>query len=239
MLREKADLIGGLARIPARPATVLAGDAAGLAAGIRALPADIGAVLLTGVLPERAREVRRILRDGRARPLVTEEDLTAIALVAAALGSPAGAGQRTHRRMVLAGAGELPVLATLLMASGVHDITTWNQCDAIAFPLYTIMFGADTVIDLVGELPSRADNRLAGITVITPEDAIAAPYAAAGLLSAALHTPGLDFDVETYRLCALVLATQFDKPVSRVRGVALTRLVADTATSAFHSPHSR
>lgn len=241
-LRAEAEFISDLARVPARPMTILAADAAGLAAGIRALPAEVGAVLLTGVALDRAREVSMELQDGPARPLVTDEDLSAIALTAAIAGSLAGAGQGTHRsRVVLAGAGELPALATLLMACGVSDVTTWNQSDAMSFPLINIVSGVDTVVDLVGELPSRTDSLLAGITVITRDDAITAPYAAAGLLRAALCNPGLVFDVETYRACALTLAaaSPFTRPPSYVGGVSLSHSVADAVTGVFHAQHSR
>jgi malate dehydrogenase (oxaloacetate-decarboxylating) len=238
-LREEAELISGLARVPARVTVILASDAAGLAAGIRALPADIGAVLLTRVEPERARHVQQELQDSRARPLLTDADVTAIALAAAALGSLAYAGRRTQGgRVVLAGTRDLPLLAALLMAAGVGDITTWHQSDAVIFPLHNIVFGADTVIDLVGELPSSATSRLAGITVITRDDAGAAPYAAAGLLQAAVHAPGLTFDFEVYRACAhaLTAAPASDRPVPYLKGIALTQLIADAV---FHTQHSR
>lgn len=241
-LRDGAELISGLARVPVRPTAVLAADAAGLAAGIRALPADIGAVLLTRVDPMRAREVQRELRDSHARPLLTDEDVTAIALTAAALNSLAMVGRRAQgNRVVLAGARDLPILTSLLMAVGVDDITTWNTSDATIFPLHNIVFGADTVIDLVGELPSGATRQLGGLTVITREDTAAAPYAAAGLLGAAVRAPGLAFDVEIFSVCAFALA---DVPPSRRsvplgKGIAVTRLVADAVLSGFCTQPSR
>jgi malate dehydrogenase (oxaloacetate-decarboxylating) len=241
-LRDEAELISGLARVPARATVILASDAAGLAAGIRALPADIGAVLLTRIEPERARHVQQELQDSRARPLLTDADVTAIALAAAALDSLAKAGRRAQgNRVVLAGARDLPVLTTLLLAAGVDDITTWNQSDAVIFPLHNIVFGADTVIDLVGELPSHAAGSLGEITVITRDDAGTAPYAAAGLLHAAVHAPGLSFDLEIYRACAQVLMTvsSSDRSVPFVKGIAVTQLVSDAVTNVFHTHLSR
>jgi hypothetical protein len=240
-LRDGAELISGLARVPARPAAILASDAAGLAAGIRALPADIGAVLLTRVAPERAREVQRELQDGRARPLLTDEDVTAIALAAAALDSLAKAGRRAQgHRVVLAGARDLPVLTSLMMAAGVDDITLWNTSDAAIFPLHNIVFGADLVIDLIGELPPHMAGRLGGLTVITRADTGAAPYAAAGLLAAAVRAPGLAFDLEIFRACAQALMTvPSGRSVPLAKGVAATHLVADAVTGVFHSRLSR
>jgi malate dehydrogenase (oxaloacetate-decarboxylating) len=239
-LRDEAELISGLAQVPARPTPIPASGAPTLAAGIRALPADIGAVLLTRVESERARHVQEELQDGGARPLVTDADVTAIALAAAALGSLAYAGRRTQdSRVVLAGARNLPLLTTLLMAAGVSDITIWHQSDAVIFPLHNIVFGAHIVIDLVGELPSSTTGRR---TVITRTDAGAAPYAAAGLLQAATYAPGLTFDIEVYSACTYALMAAADRSVPHVKGgkgVALTQLIADAATSVFHTQHSR
>ncbi|WIV60884.1 hypothetical protein [Amycolatopsis nalaikhensis] len=241
-LRDSAELISGLARVPARPTVILATDATGLAAGIRALPADIGAVLLTRVDPARAREVQRELQDSEARPVLIDEDVTAIALAAVTVDSLAKAGRRAHgSRVVLAGARDLPILTSLLMAAGVDDITTWNPSDAAIFPLHNIVFGADTVIDLVGELPTRATARLGGLTVITREDTGVAPYAAAGLLGAAVHAPGLAFDIEIFCACAQVLMTVSSprRSVPNVAGIAVTQLVADAVTSVFHTQLAR
>lgn len=236
-LRDSAELISGLARVPVRPTVILASDAAGLAAGIRALPADIGAVLLTRVDPARARAVQRELQDGGARPVLTDEDVIAIALAAVAVDSLAKAGRRAQgSRVVLAGARDLPVLTSLLMAAGVDDLTTWNASDAAVFPLHNIVFGADTVIDLVGELPRRTSRRLGGLTVITREDASVALYAAAGLLRAAVHAPGLAFDIEIFCACAQVLMTvSSGGSVPFVKGIAVTQLVTDAVTSVFHT----
>jgi malate dehydrogenase (oxaloacetate-decarboxylating) len=218
--------------------TASAAVAPARAAGFRsATPA----VLLTRVAPERVREVQRELQDSHARPLVTDEDVTAIALAAAALDSLAKAGRRAQgHRVVLAGARDLPVLTSLMMAAGVDDITLWNTSDATIFPLHNIVFGADLVIDLVGGLPPHAAGRLGGLTVITRADAGAAPYVAAGLLAAAVRAPGLAFDLEIFRACAQALmAVPSGRSVPLARGVAVTHLVADAVTGVFHTQLSR
>jgi malate dehydrogenase (oxaloacetate-decarboxylating) len=229
-LSLEAELVGRLAGLPARQKIIPASDAAGLAAGIRALPADIGAVLLTAVAPARARQAQQELRDGGARPLVTREDATAIALAALATRTLAAAGRSRGSRVVLAGARELPLLITLLMAAGVTDLTTWEPADAAIFPLHGIVFGADVVIDLAGALPPRVAARLGGTTVLTGADAAAAPYAAAGLLHAAVTTPGLVFGIDVYCACADVLVRGAGTTVSVSQGTALTRLVAEAVS---------
>ncbi|MFD8497364.1 hypothetical protein [Amycolatopsis sp. NPDC059657] len=238
-LREVAALISGLARVAARPRAVLSADATGLIAAIRALPPDTGAVLLTRVTPERARQVRRELRDSDPRPLLTDEDVTTIALASATSDAlPTTWRRRAHgARVVIAGAREMPGLTALLMASGIADITTWNLADAVVFPLHNIVFGADAVVDLVGALSPD----LAGISVITREDAGKALYAASGLLRAAACASGLGFDVEVFRACARALsaAPPAGRSMPFVKGIALTRLVADAATSVFQNQLSR
>lgn len=242
VLRHKAELLSGLVRLPVRPTVIPAEDAPGLAAGIRALPSDIGAVLLARVAPQRAGAVQSLLREGGSRPLLIEQDITAIALAATTLAALRQAGRpAVSSRVVLAGTHELPILPVLLMAAGVGDITMWNPADAAVFPLHDIVFGADVVVDLVHGLPPRAANRRGGVTVIHACDTPSAPYAAASLLQAAVGVPGLEFDTETYSACALALATlpASDGLTSYLKGIALTCLVADAVTDAVRDLPAR
>lgn len=233
-LRNATELISGLAQLPAKPAPIFAPDAEGLAAGIRALPVDVGAVLLTHVEPDRARQVRQELRERGGRPLVTDEDITAISFAVAALGTLNAAGRLApHSRVVLAGTRDLPLLIPLLMVAGVGDLTIWQPSDSAVFPLHNAVFGADVVIDYVGELPSTANGSLAGTTVITRADTGAAPYAAAGLLQAAMRHVRLNLDVEVFSACVRALMTTpvNHRPVPHLKGIALTRLVVEMVTS--------
>lgn len=237
-LRAQGELISGLARVPVEPKLILAADTAGLAAGIRALPPDLEAVLLVDVEPSRAAAVQRELRASGGRPLMTQPDAAAIALAAATLSALTDTGLRLlTSKVILAGTDDLPILTALLMAAGVGDITTWTPSDAPVFPLHNILFGANAVIDLVGGLPSDEAGRRSGIAVIRSSDATSAPYAAAGLLRAAVNTPGLSFDIEIYRACSLALAAippANGSTMPYLKGIALTQLIADNATTAFH-----
>lgn len=234
-LREDADLIGRLAGVGVRPAVILAADAAGLAAGVRALPPEIGSVLLAHVEPERALAVQQELRDSGARPTMTEQDALSIALAIATLDVLTDGGRRLDAsRIVLAGTSELPGLVTLLMATGVGDITTWNKPDSEVFPLNRIMAGADVLIDLINARPAGDGLHHAGTRLITWDDAHAAVHVAAGLLRAAADLPGATLDLETYRSFALALTATGD-----FASAALTRLVLRVATTVFKTRQAR
>ncbi|NBH03522.1 hypothetical protein [Amycolatopsis sp. SID8362] len=242
IVQEFARHLGGLAQVPVRPVTLDATDAAQLVAGVRALPPDAGAVLLTHADPGRTRAAQKELRAGGARPVVTDQDATAIALTAALLGAVTGHGRRSGGlqcgRVVLAGARELPILAPLLVAAGFADLTLWNPADAGRLPLRNVVSGAHAVLDLVGGLPgwAAAEHDL-GMIVITRGDAYTAPCAAAGLLRAALRTSaGAWFDVETYHTAALALAAAgAGWPVSHGKARALTHRVTDSVTQLFRT----
>ncbi|MBN9101355.1 MAG: hypothetical protein J0I49_25070 [Pseudonocardia sp.] len=157
---------------PGRPlATILAGDAATLqrlaripavtrpasqwdatdtvAEQIRQFPPEITAVLLTRTSPTRARSVQRLVEQAGGRPVLTDEDATAIALTAAALVYLRGLGRDQYRaRILIADATRMPILSALLLATGFPDITLWNTPDAAWFPLHRAARDADVVIDL-------------------------------------------------------------------------------------------
>jgi malate dehydrogenase (oxaloacetate-decarboxylating) len=99
VLREYAELISGLARVPVGPVVLEAADPAQLAASVRALPADIR--LLTHAEPGRTRMVRRDLRNTGGLPVVTDQDATAIALAAALLAALAQHGRRPRGSRVV------------------------------------------------------------------------------------------------------------------------------------------
>jgi len=239
IVRGFAEHLSALARVPVRPVTVEAADAAQLAAGIRALPADVGPVLLTHADLERTRVVQQDLRGSGVPLVLTDQDATAIALTAAVLAAVADRPTALRiGKVVVAGAQYLPILAPLLVAADVADITTWNASDAVAFPLQHVVYGADAVVDLVGALPGWvAKGRHAEIVVITRGFARTAPCAAAGLLRAALNDPAVTFDLATYRAAAqaLISALTVERPLTQQNARVLTGRVTDAAGSQTHT----
>lgn len=239
IVREFAEHLGALAHVPVRPVTVGAADAAQLAAGIRALPADVGPVLVTHADLERTRRVQQELRDSGLPLVLTDQDATAIALTAAVLAAVADRPRaRRAGKVVVAGAQHLPTLAPLLVAAGIADITTWNVADAVAFPLQHVVYGADAVVDLLGALPSWvAEDRHAEIALITRGSALTAPCAAAGLLRAALLDPETTFDLATYCAAARALtsASAADRPLTQRNAQDLTDHVTDAVRPPIHT----
>lgn len=239
IVREFAEHLGGLADVPVRPVSVEAVDAAQLSAGIRALPADVGPVLVTHADLERTRLVQEDLHGSTGLLVLTDQDATAIALTAAVL--TALAKRPTTRkggRVVVAGARYLPILPTLLVAAGIADITTWNAADAVAFPLRQVAYGADAVVDLVGALPDWVDaDRHSTTAVITRGDARTAPCVAAGLLRAAVRDPDTTFDIATYLAAARALTTAPPPalPLTQRKARVLTHRVADAVRPLAHT----
>ncbi|WIY00948.1 hypothetical protein QRX60_44045 [Amycolatopsis mongoliensis] len=239
IVHEFAEHLGGLARVTVRPVTVDAADAAELAAGIRALRAEVGPILLTHTDPERTRLVQQDLRDGGMPLVLTDQDATAIALTTAVLVAVADRPPASRiGKVVVAGAQYLPILAPLLAAAGVADITTWNTSDAVTFPLRHVASGAGAVVDLIGALPGWGDeDRHAELAVITRGAARTAPCAVAGLLRAALRDPATTFDLATYLAAAraLITAHAVDLPLTQRNAQVLTDRVTDAVRSPIHA----
>jgi malic enzyme len=236
VLAEYTELIHDLTGLPAHPLMVTATDDDHLAASLRGLPADIGAIALTHTDPARARAAQQTLRAVGGLPVVTDEDTTAIALAAAVLTSLARAGSTPlASKVVIAGAEHLPGMCALLMAVGIGDIVSWREADAHVYPLYRVVHGADVVIDLLG-----AARELTGATVITPDDPAGRLLALPGLLSAVVQTPVPVLDVSLYRVCALALAasTPRDRLLPDLADPAVTDNIAHAATQALHRPRS-
>lgn len=202
-LREHAGV--GVARH-----AVTAADAAQLTAALRSLPPETAAIFLTRTEPERARAVQREFAAAGSVAVVTDHDATAIAVAAAVLITLKRIGVTPgESQVVIAGAQTLPVLPPLVMAAGVADLLSWNQADAIGFPLASVAREATAVIDLLGAAPTTLTPAFADtpVPVIAPDE-VTALVAAAGLLRALAATRPRSFgadpyhDVNVYLACA-------------------------------------
>lgn len=213
-----------------------------VAAEIRALPADIGAVLF-GFTADRQGLLSTDGVGGRdVRPVLSERDAAAVVLGASALRALARLRRRVRdSRLVVAGAREVPLLSPILMASGVGDLTVWNAADATIFPLHHVLHGADVAIDLLGGHPSAAYER-AGIVSLGWADAGLTPFVTAGLLRAGLSRREIVLDIEVMAACARALAPMAlpaAGPYVRGQGAAAARLVADVAGEVCRARVSR
>lgn len=240
IVRRYATLIDHLAGLPVRVLSPDAGGAQHVEAELRDLPPDVGAIFLPHARPEFACQVRALTG---GRPVLTDQDTTAIALTAALLTTLSRASRVPRAsKVVIAGADTLPILGPLLMVCGVGDITTWNPADALAFPLRRVAAGAHVVVDLLdgtADLESLAAH--ATPTVLAPESGRDPLLALPGLLRALTHIPGARLDVEVHHACALalVMATPPDERLPAGPDPALADQVADAATRALRQPTHR
>jgi hypothetical protein len=236
-LADDVAVIGGLAGVPVAPVLVVAEDAAALAARVRQLPEDIAAAYFIHTEPARARTAQRLLEVSGGRPAIVEEDDAAIMLTAACLGhlrridrDPATA------RVLIVGAARMPVLAPLLLACDVFDVSMWNRADERWFPLRRAVRDADVVIDLVGSTGDEglAQDRPEGSVILHTGwngQATATP----GILRALTHYPpgAVELDVGLYRDCALAVAAVTSRRMRSAAPLPGPRLV-DTVEAAVH-----
>jgi len=209
VLRRYAALIRDVAGVPTHAVTLEASSparfAAVFSAAVRGVGDEVAAVFLPHTDPARA----RLVRSCASGPLVvTERDTTAIALTAALCTTLAGAGRTPGAsRVVIAGAERMPMLAALLVAAGVGDLTAWQAADAAAFPLRRVADRADVVINLLGEFPAISVLRTEypDLMVIGPDPRRDPLLALPGLLRAAVLMPGIELDVEVAQAAALAL----------------------------------
>ncbi|MFI5611600.1 hypothetical protein [Amycolatopsis sp. NPDC051903] len=177
-------------------------DGGELATRVHAVARDYRSVFLTHAEPARSQDIQRRSRQWGGGCVVTDHDAMAIALVAAARTALAGRGAAAGESKVLAvGSRHLPGLAGLLVASGVGDLVLWNATGSLPRSAAR----SDVIIDVSGGVaPQPAD----GPVLITRGDAHAAPYAAAGLLSATTRSTRLTCGSEVYGTVARVLAAE-------------------------------
>ncbi len=196
---------------------------------LRGLPSDVGAVFLQRTPPALTCRARALTH---GLPILTDQDIIAIALTAALLTATSQAG-RTPRAstVVIAGADALPVLCPLLMIAGFGDVTTWNPADADMFPLRRITSGAHAIVDL---LNGTVD--LTAAEVIRLDSGHQPVLALPGLLRALIHTRGARLDLHVHHACALalVMATPPDRQLPSRLDQHLTDQVTHTVTQALH-----
>ncbi|ELB89992.1 hypothetical protein Rwratislav_26564 [Rhodococcus wratislaviensis IFP 2016] len=175
----------------------------------------------------------------RGPVILTELDvLTAAVAVAAATittlrrrSVPPRAG-----RVVVTGASWAPLLAPVLIASGVGDLSSWHERDAEAFPLRRLMEHNDVLIDLAGCAP---DGAAPGRTVTVPADGFA--YGALvlpGLLAALCGHGVRTLTVEVVAACvrALALITPADQMLPFADDRLLVSAVARHVSRALGHP---
>lgn len=185
---------------------ITADDVEELTAELRRVAPGFSAVFLMHTDPVRSRAAQSMLGD--AVSVITDQQTTAVALIAALLTTLDRAGTAPAAgRVVIAGAEHNPLVAALAVAAGIGEIDSWNLGDAHDFPLRTFARRGAVVIDLLGS----AALRLEAAALDPPIPFIAADgprttLRALPALLAAAQTLGHPPDVATCLACARAIA---------------------------------
>jgi hypothetical protein len=243
-MEEYAALIRDRTPLRPLPLPVTTADPQVLTEHIIGLPSGMAVVFVLGLGHRECESVRRAVRDRGGPVVLTELDVLTVAVAAAAIttlrhrGVPPRAG-----RVVVTGGSWAPLLAPVLIASGVGDVSSWHERDAEVFPLGRLMEHNDVLIDLAGCAPEGAAP---GRTIAVPADGFA--YGALvlpGLLSALCGHGARALTVEVLVACvrALALITPADRMLpsldDRLLVSAVARHVSRTIGHAppFSNPH--
>ncbi|ANS28881.1 hypothetical protein R1CP_21015 [Rhodococcus opacus] len=173
----------------------------------------------------------------RGPVILTELDVLTAAVAAATITTlrrrsvPPRAG-----RVVITGASWAPLLAPVLIASGVGDLSSWHERDAEAFPLRRLMEHNDVLVDLAGCAP---DGAAPGRTVVVPADGfVYGALVLPGLLAALCGHQVRTVTVEVVAACvrALALITPADRMLPSVDDRLLVSAVARHVSRALGRP---
>ncbi|PBC51741.1 hypothetical protein [Rhodococcus sp. ACPA1] len=216
---------------------VTTGDPHVLTERILGLPKGVSAVFVVGMGHRESAAVQREVTERGGPVILTELDVLTAAAAAATITTlrrrsvPPRAG-----RVVITGASWAPLLAPVLIASGVGDLSSWHERDAEAFPLRRLMEHNDVLIDLAGCAP---DGAAPGRTVTVPADGFA--YGALvlpGLLAALCGHEVRTLSVEVMSACvrALALITPADQMLPSVDDRLLVSAIARHVSRALGHP---
>ncbi|QHE74045.1 NADP-dependent malic enzyme (plasmid) [Rhodococcus sp. WAY2] len=237
-MEDYATLIRDRTPIRALRLPLTTGDPHTVADRIIGLGSRVCAVFVLGLGHTDAASVQREVEEGGGPLVITELDVLTVPLAAATItvlrrrSVPPRAG-----RVVITNPQWAPLLAPVLITSGVGDLSSWHERDAEAFPLRRLMEHNDVLVDLAGCAPETAAP---GRTVVVPPDLYA--YDALvlpGLLSALCGHGVRRLTVEVVAACvrALALITPADQMLPSLDDRLLVSAVARHASRTIgHAP---
>ncbi|WP_016880564.1 MULTISPECIES: hypothetical protein [unclassified Rhodococcus (in: high G+C Gram-positive bacteria)] len=236
-MEDYAALIRQRTPMRALSVPVTTGDPDVLTERILGLPTGLSAVFVVGLRHRESAAVQREVTERGGPVVLTELDVLTAAVAAATITTlrrrsvPPRAG-----RVVITGASWAPLLAPVLIASGVGDLSSWHERDAEAFPLRRLMEHNDVLIDLAGCAP---DGAAVGRTVVVPTDTF--PYGALvlpGLLAALCGHEVRTVTVEAVAACvrALALITPADRMLPSADDRLLVSAIARHVSRALGHP---
>ena len=215
-------------------------DADTVAARIVGLSSRVAVVFVVGPGSSASARVQRTVASRRGPLVISELDVVAAALGAAAIRTLRCCGVAPRRgRTVVTGAEVLPLLGPLLLAAGGGMLTSWNKRDAQAYPLRGIMAHNDILIDLAGTAP---DTSAPGRTLTLPREpfdhgALVLP----GLVAALCGRNCASLTIDVLAACArgLALVTSPDRILPALDDPLLVPAVAREVarTLGDHPPH--
>ncbi|MDV6247815.1 hypothetical protein [Rhodococcus opacus] len=216
---------------------VTTGDPHVLTERILGLPTAVAAVFVVGLGHRESASVQREVTERGGPVILTELDVLTAAVAAATITTlrrrsvPPRAG-----RVVITGASWAPLLAPVLIASRVGDLSSWHKRDAEAFPLRRLMEHNDVLVDLVGCAP---DGAAPGRTVVVPADGfVYGALVLPGLLAALCGHQVRTLTVEVMAACvrALALITPADRMLPFADDRLLVSAVARHVSRALGHP---
>jgi hypothetical protein len=180
-------------------------DADTVAARIVGLSSRVSVVFVVGTGSSESARVQRTVAVRRGPLVISELDVVAAALGAAAIRTLRCCGVAPRRgRIVVTGAEVLPLLGPLLLGAGGGMVTSWNERDAQAYPLCGVMAHNDILIDLAGTAP---DTCAPGRTLrLPPEPFDYGALVLPGLLSALCGRNCASLTIDVVAACARGLA---------------------------------
>jgi hypothetical protein len=181
---------------------------------LRDLSGEYSAIYLVRTDPARGREAQAALSG--TVPVITDRQALAAVALAATLTILTRAGvEPADGRALIIGAERDRLVATLAVAAGIGEISSWGLEDAHSYPLRALAHRATAVIDLLGP---DAHRRVIGMPdpdarVVTVDDPTVALLAFPGLLAAA-DTAGRQPDLAVCLAWARTLAAR--TPADRI-----------------------
>lgn len=211
------------------------GGADAIATRIAGLSQRVSAVVIVGLDPSESACVQLKAASLRGPLVVSESDLVAAALSAAAITTLRRYGiARRRERVVVTNPATLPRFSRVLRTAGVAQLATWNEPDSA--DLRALVAEHDILVDLAG---TAADTTAPGRTLRLPRDLFDyGGLVLPGLLSALRDHPVKSVTKDVLAACAqaLTAVTQSDRILPALTEPLLVPTIATEVALTLEQP---